>query len=533
MSHSTRREFLRRAAHVGSALALPACRNSFAPGFAPGADSKDQTAFRHGVASGDPLPDRVILWTRVTPDLEGPALVRCRVAADPAMTDVRIDQQVIADAARDYTVKVDPAGLAPGTTYYYQFESGGAHSPVGRTRTAPAGSVDRLRVAVASCADYSGGFFNAYRAIAARSDLDLVLHLGDYIYENGNTDGVRPHEPPHELITLDDYRRRYAQYRLDADLQEAHRQHPFAVVWDDHEFANNASTEGAPDHDEALSGPWEARRQAAMQAYQEWLPIRMPDDNDPARIFRSLRYGELADFVMLDTRIYDRSPFGGRPAGAETGDADRDMIGPRQMAFLEQELTRPGVQWRCLSQQVVFGQIKVVGLPNAAGEGVYLNGDQWDGYRAERSRVLDLIEGRTVSNVVVLTGDVHGSLALEIARDPNNPLAYNPLTSAGSLAVEFVTTSVVSQPGSGLDGLVNTAAGALQASNPHIRYSDLEQRGYLLLDIDRDRVQGEWWYVDTTLEPNGGAESFGTAYRVRDGQARLEPVDTPTEPTAG
>lgn len=192
MSHSTRREFLRRAAHVGSALALPACRNSFAPGFAPGADSKDQTAFRHGVASGDPLPDRVILWTRVTPDLEGPALVRCRVAADPAMTDVRIDQQVIADAARDYTVKVDPAGLAPGTTYYYQFESGGAHSPVGRTRTAPAGSVDRLRVAVASCADYSGGFFNAYRAIAARSDLDLVLHLGDYIYENGNTDGVRP-----------------------------------------------------------------------------------------------------------------------------------------------------------------------------------------------------------------------------------------------------------------------------------------------------------------------------------------------------
>ena len=528
----SRRELLRRLLLASALPALPGCGSSAAPA-AVRAGPGENPAFKHGVASGDPLTDRVILWTRVTPEAEGPAPVRYRVAADPAMTDVRIDQQVITDATRDYTVKVDPAGLSPGTTYYYQFESGGVRSPVGRTRTAPAGALDRLRVAVASCADYSGGYFNAYRAIAARSDLNLVLHLGDYIYENGNTDGVRPHEPPHELITLDDYRRRYAQYRMDADLQEAHRQHPFAVVWDDHEFANNASTAGAPDHDEALSGPWEARKQAALQAYREWLPIRMPDDGDPARIFRSLRYGDLADFVMLDTRIYDRSPFGGRPAGAETGDADRDMIGPRQRAFLEQELTRAGVQWRFLSQQVVFGQIKVVGLPNAAGEGIYLNGDQWDGYRAERSRVLDLIEDRAVSNVVVLTGDVHGSLALEIARDPNNPLAYNPLTSAGSLAVEFVATSVVSQPGSGLDGLVNTAAGALQASNPHIRYSDLEQRGYLLLDIDRERVQGEWWYVDTTLEPNGGAESFGTAYRVRDGQARLEPADTPTEPAVG
>ncbi len=227
-----RRQFLRHVGALSGGALLPVL---------PGCGSSDpvndagKVEFRHGVASGDPLADRVILWTRVTPEVEGPVRVRYRVAADPDMTQVLIDEWTFTDADRDYTVKVDPAGLEPGRAYYYQFQSAGTRSPVGRTRTAPVGDIARLRLAAVSCSQFASGFFNVYRAVAARADLDVVLHLGDYIYENGDAGELgRAHDPLHELVTLADYRRRYAQHRSDPDLQECHRQHPFICAWDDH-----------------------------------------------------------------------------------------------------------------------------------------------------------------------------------------------------------------------------------------------------------------------------------------------------------
>ena len=244
--------------------------------------SGSERTFAHGVASGDPLRDRVILWTRVTPSApDAPVRVRWRIASDPALRNIVNQGELMALAARDFTVKVDTLGLDPGRTYYYQFDAQGQASPIGRTRTLPSGAVTQTRLAVVSCSNMPFGFFNAYAAIAARFDLDAVLHLGDYFYEYGPNDRHidappgRDHTPAHELLTLADYRGRHAQYKTDIDLQAAHRQHPWITVWDDHESANDSWTGGAQNHNpEKGDGDWAARKTAATRAYAEWMPIR-------------------------------------------------------------------------------------------------------------------------------------------------------------------------------------------------------------------------------------------------------------------
>ena len=244
---NARRKFIRNFSVALSAIPLAAC----------GGDddaSYESITYAHGVASGDPLADRVILWTRVSGPTSGRVAVNYAVYADPQLTQAVTDGATETDETRDYTVKIDAAGLQPGTTYYYQFESGGVKSPVGRTRTLPAGGVERVRIGVVSCASYAHGLFNAYARVAARQDLDLVLHLGDYIYEYSSGTGTdaygdfRQYEPAKEIIDLTDYRQRYAQYRLDADLQALHRQHPMINIWDDHETADNSWRDGAVNH---------------------------------------------------------------------------------------------------------------------------------------------------------------------------------------------------------------------------------------------------------------------------------------------
>jgi alkaline phosphatase D len=250
-------------------------------GFAPAAFARDDEphfTFAHGVASGDPERDRVILWTRVTPvDPTDTLRVHWAVASDPGMKQVRQSGRFVTDRRRDFTVKVDAAGLDPGLTYYYQFEARGVKSPIGRTRTLPVGRVDRLRVAFASCSNYPWGYFNAYARIAERDDLDFVMHLGDYIYEyklgeyaDPELQGKRDVLPTHEALTHDDYRMRYALYRSDPDLQEVHRQHPFITVWDDHETANNAWRGGAENHNpDKGEGKWSDRKRGFVPAYNE------------------------------------------------------------------------------------------------------------------------------------------------------------------------------------------------------------------------------------------------------------------------
>ncbi|HEY0915557.1 MAG TPA: alkaline phosphatase D family protein, partial [Solimonas sp.] len=531
----SRRDFLRRAGGVaafGALPMLPGCGSSDPVG--AGGDAE----FLHGVASGDPLSDRVILWTRVTTAAER-ASVSYEVASDADFRSIVSRGSFITDAARDYTVKVDAAGLQPATTYYYRFQAGKQTSPAGRTRTAPSGAVDRLRVGVVSCSSYAHGYFNAYRKLAQRADLDVVLHLGDYIYEYGTGEygSVRPYEPDHEILTLSDYRTRHAYYKREADVQAVHRQHPFITVWDDHETADNSWQGGAANHTEGAEGEWALRKAWAIQAYHEWMPIRTPDQANLERIYRSFRYGDLAEFTMLDTRIIGRDLQASLVDAGSINDPDRQLIGEPQRNFLATTLANAGeVKWKFLGQQVMFGQLRVglpelslvteipvpqlqallQGLPLVSTGGLVINTDQWDGYRPERQRVLDLISGLDLDNVVVLTGDIHSSWAMDISHDPNNPLVYNSITGDGSRAVEFVCTSVTSP---GLEPL-NPLAGALRLLNPHMKYVDVARKGYLLLDIVPEKVTGEFWYVDT-VESVSENESFGTAFSTADGSNRL------------
>ncbi|MGB1042639.1 MAG: alkaline phosphatase D family protein [Tenacibaculum sp.] len=266
--------------------------------------------FYHGVASGDPLKDAVVIWTRVTANVSS-ANVTWKVATDARMYNVVAQGSLITNQNSDFTVKVDVRNLQPNKTYYYQFEALGKKSEVGKTRTTPVGDVSNVRFGVVSCSNYQDGYFNAYQELAERTDIDAVIHLGDYIYEYesggyGYDKKIgRGHLPAGEIITLNDYRTRYSYYRLDPMLRNLHKQHPFILIWDDHEFANDASKYGAENHDDATEGSWEARKQNGYKAYFEWLPVRANSISE-FNLYRDFSYGNLADLLMLDTRIEGR-----------------------------------------------------------------------------------------------------------------------------------------------------------------------------------------------------------------------------------
>ena len=498
--------------------------------------------FQHGVASGDPLADRVVLWTRVSPPADSRAVtVDWVISTDPGLTQVVASGRVRTSAARDFTVKVDASGLAAGRTHYYRFSALGASSPVGRTRTLPTGRTEHLRIAVASCSNHAYGLFNAYRRIAERSDLDLVLHLGDYLYEYGDSQygSFRPTQPASEIITLTDYRTRHAQYKTDADLQALHRQHAMVPIWDDHETANDAWQRGAQNHDPATEGLWAARRRAALQAYYEWMPVREPADLKQAQ--RSFRLGDLAEITMLETRLSGRSeqlpasipvPLlgAGFKAAGRFLDPARSLLGSAQESWLASTLQASPATWKLLGQGVMFAQLKALGQPNAEGGGLFVNPDQWDGYPPCRDRVFDMIDAAG-GNVIVLTGDIHSAWANDLARDPNNPDVasggYDKASGAGSRAVEFVTTSITSP---GLPDPDGTFAAILFSQNPHIKHADLDRRGYLLLDLKPSRVVGEFYVVDTVTAPST-VESFVTAFEVQAGSNHLVPsAQTPAKP---
>jgi alkaline phosphatase D len=261
--------------------------------------------FFHGVASGDPQQDRVILWTRVTTDSTN-AVVNWRIASDTAITNIINSGTVTTDDTKDFTVKVDATGLQPFTWYYYEFETEGKRSVRGRTRTLPVGDIDSLRFAIVSCADYTNGYYNAYAKITERNDIFAVIHLGDYIYEYGGGTAPRNHEPSNEILTLGDYRIRHSHYKLDEDLMRLHQQYPFFAVWDDHETANNAWFGGAENHTPGTEGDWFDRKAAGVHAYYEWMPLRMPDPAETMRIFRKFNIGDLIDLYMMDTRLQGR-----------------------------------------------------------------------------------------------------------------------------------------------------------------------------------------------------------------------------------
>ena len=452
--------------------------------------------FSHGVASGDPLTDGVILWTRIAGATEA-TKVWWEIAPKPDFKYRVAVGEGETSADSDYTFKMDVSGLEAGKTYYYRFMSLGRTSPTGRTRTAPSGPTSHVRFGVCSCAKYTSGYFHAYASLAEQ-DLDAVLHLGDYIYENGESAqiGGRGHLPAYEILTLDDYRQRYAQYRSDQMLQEAHRQHPFIVVWDDHESANNSFKDGAANHTEGAEGSWADRKAAAIQAYHEWMPIR---PQGGGRIHRVLKYGDLIDLIMLDTRLWGRGPQVVASDKEAINDPTRQMLGDDQEKWLLDTLEASTATWRVIGQQVVMTPITAAGA--------VINHDQWDGYAGARKRLFSQIESREITDMVVLTGDIHSSWCGDVALDET----YDPESQTGSLGVEFVAPGITSQfPDFG--DIVDLA----KNFNPHIRYGEVSHRGYIVLDVNEQRAQGAWIHMETITQPET-EEFFAAAYHVEKG----------------
>ncbi len=441
-----------------------ALRTTLDPAFAP---------FYHGVASGDPLTDRVIIWTRVTPDqTSGPADVQWEISTDTLFNSTVNSGTATTDAIMDFTVKVDADNLQPDTWYYYRFKHDGRNSIIGRTRTAPQGSIDSLRFAVVSCSDYVDGYFHGYRMIANRNDIDAVIHLGDYIYENGSEGTIgRPHEPLERINELADYRQRYSQYRLDPDLRIAHQMYPFINVWDDHEIANNAWSGGAEAHDDQSDGPYEIRKRMAVQAYFEWIPIRKPDPSDTIRIYRSFQWGDLLDLFMIDTRIIGRDE---QTQALSFGDTSRYMLGREQLAWLSQQMDNSTAQWKVIGQQVMIGPLNAI-LPLS---------DQWNGYKAERDRLYDTIVDKGLKNIVVLTGDIHTAWA--------NNLEHN----SAPIGVEFVCSSITTQ-----NAGFSVPQNIIQSLNPFVKYVDLDDHGYYILDVNKTRTQADFYQTGDRANP--------------------------------
>jgi alkaline phosphatase D len=523
---------------------------------AAAADASDGP-FRHGVASGDPLPHAVVIWTRVTPNAastpgsgHGPRVtVRWEVASDARFRRVVRRGRFVTGPARDHTVKVDVRGLAPERWYFYRFRLGEHTSRVGRTRTAPAhdASPDHLRFGVVSCANLQAGWFAAYRGLAARDDLHAVVHLGDYYYEYGPGQygygfgdvDIRTHAPAHELLTLADYRQRHAQYKQDADLQDLHAKYPWIVTWDDHEVANDQWRDGAENHNPDLGeGDYHRRRARAHRAYDEWMPARLNGTarlGDGDRLYRRLRFGRLAELSMLDLRSYRDGQL--KIPDASVSDPDRTITGPTQMEWLKRSLSSERAQWKVIGNPVMIAPVDFGAVPHdlvdpindvtglLPRDGFAYNVDQWDGYTDDRREVFEHIRDHQVTDALFITGDIHSGWACELPYDASS----HPL--GDSAGVEFVCSSVTS---SNLKDITGTpprttslaVEGVIKANNRHIKYLDFDSHGFSVLDLTATRAQMDWYVIGDRADPDTPI-TWSVSYRTRTGTGRVERAGRP------
>jgi len=507
-----------------------------------GRPGKPSLSFDHGIASGDPLQDRVILWTRVSGATK-PVTVCWQIARDDAFSEIVGSGRITTDAWRDHTVKVDATGLAPGTPYWYRFRAGAATSPVGRTRTLPE-QTNRVVLAMVCCSLHSNGYFNGYRAVADLPEVDAVVHLGDYIYEygaglmdygmgNGRLLGRIP-EPLHATATLDDYRRRHAQYKRDEDLQAAHARAPWICVFDDHEICDNPWKSGAANH-HPDEGPWAARKAAAIKAYREWLPIRDPagtlGETQAETVYRAFRFGKLAELIMVETRLLARSeqldygrdvPIGadGRPDfsafRARLEDPARELFGARQRQWLETTLkasVADEVRWQVLSSQVLMAKLTGPDLAPALAAlrpavaaapatlrdrfdllsqvfrqapPLPLNLDAWDGYPAERERLYALFKASGARPIVV-SGDSHCAWANQLH------------DASGALVAVEIGVTAISSPTRWLDAWLPDlhVADLLAQTNDEVVAACDRHNGFVRLTLTPEGVRGEWMALDT------------------------------------
>ncbi len=520
--------------------------------------------FAHGVASGDPTQSAVILWTRITPDDASSDIshtVAWEVAEDSDFNNLVRSGSTEVTSASDYTLKVDAVDLTPGTTYYYRFMNADRVSTVGTTKTLPEGAVEQVNMAVFSCSNYPAGYFNVYDLAARQSDIDVVVHLGDYIYEY-DRDGYasanaaalgREVLPANEIVSLSDYRTRYAQYRSDASLQKLHAKVPFIAVWDDHEVTNDAYRDGAENH-QPEEGDYEARKMVALQTYFEWMPIRPVIEGDNEVINRSFQFGDLVDLHMLDTRIIGRDKqldildyvdpatgaLNGAQFEADVTDPNRTLLGANQLQWLQASMAGSTGTWQVLGQQVLMGrmllpaaiatqqlsiqeyaelgQLATIGARLQAGDptltqaeidyflanqdrltpqalallqlpNIPYNLDAWDGYAAEREMVLGTAK-QLGKNLVVLAGDTH------------NAWGNNLRDFTGEMVGVELATASVSSPGLevvlGLSeaDIPATEAGVVQLVED-LQYFNTSDRGFMFVSFTPEKVRAVWRFVDT------------------------------------
>ncbi|TCM69972.1 alkaline phosphatase D [Acinetobacter calcoaceticus] len=550
----TRRDLLLKSIASFGALSVPVLLTACGDDQKNNPQRQISADFLHGVASGDPLQDRVILWTRITPKNRSARLqLRWEIATDATFSKIANSGTVQTARAQDFTIKVDADKLIPNQNYFYRFIYGDKISAVGRTKTLPV-HTQSVKLAVCSCANYPAGYFHVYREMA-KQDVNAIIHLGDYIYEYGQggyatEDAARlgrtfAADNQQELIKLDDYRKRYALYRTDVDLQAAHLRHPFIVIWDDHELANDAWKDGAENH-QANKGAFEARKLAALQAYFEWMPIRPVAANQYFNIYRQFDFGQLVQLTMLDTRILARdkqlsySDYIG-PQGFDIKRFQTDLFRPTrtilgytQREWLQNKLGQSKTSWNVIGQQVLMakmlipaellplmvslraGQIdqtKIKQLTDQVTELVALklrsrlgaalsaieqarldsvvpyNLDAWDGYAAEREMIYQSLKTYN-KKAVVLAGDTHNAWSAKLTSQQKD-----------EVAVELACSSVSSP---GLEKYLKVPQADIEKIEyaftnliDGLTYSNLNQRGYLLLNFSEQALEADWIFIDS------------------------------------
>lgn len=534
-----RRDFLIKVSSISAVLStggiLSACGSSDSP----------MVNFDFGVASGDPLSDSVILWTHAKfQELTDPVFLTWQVATDLEFSNLIASGSGQSSSDTGYTYKVDAKGLQPNQSYFYRFKAGQYSSPIGKTKTLPIGAVNDVKLAVLSCSNYPAGFFNVYSEVA-KSDVDVAIHLGDYIYEYAATGYAsekaaslgRTSVPANEILTLSDYRLRHAQYKSDADAKQFHASKPLIAVWDDHEFANDAYKDGAENHTPATEGSFALRKAAAMQAYHEWMPIRTGVDK--SKIYRSFNFGNLISLHMLDTRSVGRdqqvditdliNPSKQANAMATLSSPSRQLMGVEQVQWLQTQMASSTATWQILGQQVLMARIEfpltilqalnpsdtsaqaqaagqkaitdyltakakqAQSYPLSATETALLgqpklgyNLDAWDGYPAAREILLSTA-AQLKKRLVVLAGDTHNAWHSDLT-----------LMSGQKVGEEFATSSVTSP---GLEAYLSLPPAQVKAIFEGVvkdlKWMDSSRRGYLKLTVTSGQVQGEWLFIDT------------------------------------
>ena len=476
--------------------------------------------FYHGVASGDALHDKVIIWTRITPDkLTDSIVVQWFMSSDSIFSENVNTGSYTTYFTRDYTVKLDITGLQPDTKYYYYFVALGEKSIVGQTKTPPKGEVfdESIRIAVFTGSNYNAGYYNVYNSVAKRKDIDAIFHLGDYIYEYASADYGKHSErwlfPDKELLSLADYRQRYSHYRLDLDLQAVHQVFPWYIIWDDHEIANDSWLNGAQNHNKN-EGSWSVRKKNAKQAFYEWLPIR---ENKDTSIYRVVNFGNIMNVIFLDTRHEGRA----QQKDLHATDSTKNLLGKEQYNwFIAKLQSSNNATWKLVAQQVMFAPLMILQK--------VINPDQWDGYQAERKNILEYILDNNIENIFFLSGDIHTSWANDVYLEKKDYKRFgNPnKKKRTSVTTEFITPSVTSPSFGLLKGIGGKIL--IKMLMKHIKYVELRHKGYIILDVNHKRVKADWYFVNT-VKKRKYKEKYVISWYINKGESFLRKSKIPSD----